>query len=170
MIKLTLTINCYNIEVKGCEIIMFEKLQNYLDQLVGSKLKDIKLACQMIILDFGNISIHCQQFTRVSKNDDILFTTLDYQSWDEKSDTNNDEKYFFDKYRDEIINGFVTKVTYNKFNDLTIIFDNGVVIESFVSNGYNHFVDEIEQWRLLIYTSTDDSKHIVVYNKRVDLE
>ncbi|MGM9858719.1 MAG: hypothetical protein ACI311_05700 [Bacilli bacterium] len=45
-----------------------------------------------------------------------------------------------------------------------------MVVESFVSNGYNHFVDEIEQWRLLIDTSDDDSKHIIVYNKRVDLE
>lgn len=149
---------------------MAEKLHNYLDQLVGIKLKDIKLACQMIILDFGNIGIHCQQFTRVSKNDDILFTTLDYQSWDEKVDTNNDEKYFFDKYRNEIIGGGVARIIYNKFNDLTIIFDNGVVIEIFVSNGYNHFVDEIEHWRLLIDTSDDDSKHIVIYNKKVEME
>lgn len=149
---------------------MVEKLHNYLDQLVGIKLKDIKLACQMIILDFGNIGIHCQQFTRVSKNDDILFTTLDYQSWDEKVDTNNDEKYFFDKYRNEIIGGGVARIIYNKFNDLTIIFDNGVVIEIFVSNGYNHFVDEIEHWRLLIDTSDDDSKHIVIYNKKVEME
>lgn len=149
---------------------MVEKLHNYLDQLVGIKLKDIKLACQMIILDFGNIGIHCQQFTRVSKNDDILFTTLDYQSWDEKVDTNNDEKYFFDKYRNEIIGGVVARIIYNKFNDLTIIFDNGVVIEIFVSNGYNHFVDEIEHWRLLIDTSDDDSKHIVIYNKKVEME
>ena len=149
---------------------MVEKLHNYLDQLVGIKLKDIKLACQMIILDFGNIGIHCQQFTRVSKNDDILFTTLDYQSWDEKVDTNNDEKYFFDKYRDEIIGGGVARIIYNKFNDVTIIFDNGVVIEIFVSNGYNHFVDEIENWRLLIDTSDDDSKHIVIYNKKVVME
>ena len=149
---------------------MVEKLHNYLDQLVGIKLKDIKLACQMIILDFGNIGIHCQQFTRVSKNDDILFTTLDYQSWDEKVDTNNDEKYFFDKYRNEIIGGGVARIIYNKFNDVTIIFDNGVVIEIFVSNGYNHFVDEIENWRLLIDTSDDDSKHIVIYNKKVEME
>ncbi|MGM9858718.1 MAG: hypothetical protein ACI311_05695 [Bacilli bacterium] len=63
---------------------MVEKLQNCLEQLVGSKLKDIKLVCQMIVFDFGNVGIHCQQFTRVSKNGDILFTTLDYQSWDEK--------------------------------------------------------------------------------------
>lgn len=149
---------------------MVEKLHNYLDQLVGIKLKDIKLACQMIILDFGNIGIHCQQFTRVSKNDDILFTTFDYQSWDEKVDTNNDEKYFFDKYRNEIIGGGVARIIYNKFNDVTIIFDNGVVIEIFVSNGYNHFVDEIENWRLLIDTSDDDSKHIVIYNKKVEME
>ncbi|MGM9969301.1 MAG: hypothetical protein ACI35S_02780, partial [Anaeroplasma sp.] len=81
---------------------MIEKLRNCLDQFVGSKLKDIKLACQMILFDFGNVGIHFQQFTRVSKNNDILFTTLDYQSWDEKEDTNNDEKYFFDKYRNEI--------------------------------------------------------------------
>lgn len=149
---------------------MIEKLHNYLDQLVGSKLEDIKLACQMIILNFGNVGIHCQQFTRVSKNNDILFTTLDYQNWDEKVDTNNDEKYFFDKYRNEIINGIIIKVIYNKFNDLTFIFDNGVIIETFVSNGYNHFVDEVEQWRLLIDTSNDASKHIVVHNKNVELE
>ena len=42
--------------------------------------------------------------------------------------------------------------------------------ETFVSNGYNHFVDEVEQWRLLNDTSDDNSKHIVVYNKKVELE
>ena len=149
---------------------MVGKLHNCIDQLVGKKIEDIKLACQMIILNFDKVGIHFQQFTRVSKNDDILFTTLDYQSWDEKVDTNNDEKYFFDKYRSEIINGVVIKVIYNKFNDLTLIFDNGVIIETFVSNGYNHFVEEIEQWRLLVDTSDDESKHIVIYNKRAEIE
>ena len=149
---------------------MYEKLHGYLNELIGKKLERMKLVFQMIVLDFGKYGIHCQSFTRVSRNNDILFTMYDYQSWDEKVDTNNDEKYFFDKYRSEIINGVVIKVIYNKFNDLTLIFDNGVIIETFVSNGYNHFVEEIEQWRLLVDTSDDESKHIVIYNKRAEIE
>ena len=39
-----------------------------------------------------------------------------------------------------------------------------------MSNGYNYFVDEIESWGLLIDTSDDDSKHIVIYNKKVEME
>lgn len=54
-----------------------ELIQNLM-KLTGQKLNIIKFACQMIILDFGKYGIHCQALTRISKNDDILFTTFDY--------------------------------------------------------------------------------------------
>ena len=148
---------------------MIEILHKYLDKLEGTKLKEINLVCQMLILDFDSFGIHFQSFTRISKNNDLLFTTLDYQSWDGKEDINNDEKFFFDKYKNEIINGVVVKVNYNKFNDLIIFLDNGIVIETFVSNGYNHFVEEIEQYRLLIDTDKEENKHIIVYNKHIEI-
>lgn len=60
-----------------------ELIQN-LKILIGQKLNSIKFACQMVMLDFGKDAIHCQALTRISKNDDILFTTFDYQNWDFK--------------------------------------------------------------------------------------
>ncbi len=144
---------------------MNERLQNYLNNLVGKYLTRINLVCEMIILDFENIGLHSQCLTRIIKNEDILFTTYDYQSWDEKVDTHNDEWYFWEKYKDEIINGKVIKVIYNKMNDLTIICDNGVIIEIFISNGYFYYEEEQEQYRLL---SDADDVHAVVYNKHIE--
>ena len=91
------------------------------------------------MLDFGKDAIHCQALTRISKNDDILFTTFDYQTWDQKESENNDEYYFFEKYKDEIVNGVVTEIKVSNTNDLIIEFDNGVKIEVFIANGYNHY-------------------------------
>lgn len=73
--------------------------------LKGLKLNIIKFACQMVILDFGKDGIHCQALTRISKNHDIFFTTFDYQTWDQKESENNDEYYFFEKYKHQIVKG-----------------------------------------------------------------
>lgn len=148
---------------------MYEKLHSYLNDLIGKKLEKMKLVFQMIVLDFEKYGIHCQSFTRVSRNNDILFTTYDYQSWDEKEEINNDERYFFDKYSEDIVNGTVIKVIHNDKNDLTILLDNDVLIEVFVSNGYHHYEEEQEQWRLLIDEERGKSQHIVVYNKHIEM-
>ncbi len=148
---------------------MEKTLQNYLNKLIGMKLEKINLACQMIQLDFGKCNIHCQTFARIKKENDILFTTYDYQSWDEKEDVNNDEWYFFNKYKKEIINGVVVKVLFSNTYDLTLILDNGITIEIFVSNGYHHYVEEQEQWRFLIDTK-NVFHHFVIYNKHVETQ
>lgn len=144
-----------------------ELIQN-LKRLIGQKLNLIKFACQMIMLDFGKDAIHCQALTRISKNDDILFTTFDYQTWDQKESENNDEYYFFEKYKDEIVNGVVTDIKVSNTNDLIIEFDNGVKIEVFIANGYNHCDEENEQWCLLINVMEKHSKHYAVYNKNIE--
>ena len=83
----------------------------------------------------------------------------------EKED-DNDEWYFLNKYKVEIINGLVLEVFYNKDNDVRISLDNGVVIELFVSNGYNLYNEEKEQYRIITNSGKEDSQHIVVYNKK----
>ena len=81
-----------------------EKLLKELRLLKGQKLQRINLACQMIVLNFGEHGIHLQSFTRIIKNNDILLTTLDYQSWDQNISTNNDQWFYFEKFKNEIIN------------------------------------------------------------------
>ena len=147
---------------------MKKELTENLKRLTGQKLNLINFACQMVMLDFGKDAIHCQALTRISKNDDILFTIFDYQTWDQKESENNDEYYFFEKYKDEIINGVVTDIKVSNTNDLIIEFDNGVKIEVFIANGYNHYDEENEQWRLLINVMEKHSKHYVVYNKNIE--
>lgn len=147
---------------------MNEKLQKYINNIIGLKLEEINLACEMIMLNFGNYKIHFQSFTRVIKNNDILLTTLDYQSWDKKEDKNNDEWYFLEKYKKEILNGIVIDVSLTKTNDLTIVFDNGITIETYISNGYSHYEEEQEQWRLIIKLDNDKSHDIVIYNKHIE--
>lgn len=147
---------------------MNKKLQKYINNIIGLKLEEINLACEMIMLNFGNYKIHFQSFTRVIKNNDILLTTLDYQSWDKKEDKNNDEWYFLEKYKKEILNGIVIDVSLTKTNDLTIVFDNGITIETYISNGYSHYEEEQEQWRLILKLDNDKSHDIVIYNKHIE--
>ena len=147
---------------------MNKKLQKYINNIIGLKLEEINLACEMIMLNFGNYKIHIQSFTRVIKNNDILLTTLDYQSWDKKEDKNNDEWYFLEKYKKEILNGIVIDVSLTKTNDLTIVFDNGITIETYISNGYSHYEEEQEQWRLILKLDNDKSHDIVIYNKHIE--
>ena len=132
----------------------------------GLKLNKISLACQMIILDFGRVGSHCQCLTRIIKGTDILFTTQDYQSWDGKEDTNNDEWYFYQKYKPIIEGGVVEEININSINDLFIKLNNDVCIEVYVSNGYYHYEEEQEQWRLLV--AGEKSYHMVVYNKHIE--
>ena len=46
----------------------------------------------------------------------------------------------YEKYKDEIVNGFVTDIKVSNTNDLIIEFDNGVKIEVFIANGYRKTV------------------------------
>lgn len=140
--------------------------EQVLKSINGLKLNNISLACQMIALEFGRVGIHCQCLTRIRKGTDILFTTQDYQCWDGKEDTNNDEWYFCQKYKPIIEGGVVEEININNMNDLFIKLDNGVCIEVYVSNGYYHYEEEQEQWRLLV--DGKKSYHMVVYNKHIE--
>ena len=105
------------------------------------------------------------------KGNDILFTTYDYQNWDGEISENNDEYYFYYQFKDSIIGGNVKKIAINRKYDLKIILDNNIIIESFTSNGYFHYDEEDEQWRLLTGLKEEDMNkktiHMVVFNKKI---
>lgn len=154
------------------------ELKNCLTEIIGCKLVYFSLVCEMMLFDFEKYEIHSQCLTRIIKNGDILFTTLDYQNWDEKDDTNNDLWFFKDKYCNEIIGGVVLSVKLLPINDLIIVLDNGITIEFFISNGYHHYNEEKEQWRLMKinpdYSQSNDEEffslfHVVVNNKSIEV-
>ncbi|MCM1083204.1 MAG: hypothetical protein NC393_12665 [Clostridium sp.] len=161
------------------EIKMYRgELNKCMSELKDLRLVSFNLACEMMIFDFEKYAIHSQCLTRIIKNDDILFTTLDYQNWDEENDKNNDEWFFKDKYCDEIVGGCVVSVELNALNDVKIVLDNTVTIEMFISNGYYHYAEENEQWRLIklnpeykkdMLPKMDVSLfHLVVNNKMIE--
>ena len=88
-------------------------LNEYLQVIVGKKLENLGLACEMMVFSFEDYAFHALGLTRIIKDNDILVTTLDYQNWDRKNDENNDESYFVKKYRDRIEGGIVISVTCN---------------------------------------------------------
>ena len=94
--------------------------------ILGKKLDDLNLVCEMMMFSFGKLELHAQCFTRIVKNGDILATTQDYQSWDGATDTNNDEWYFIKQYKDEIIGGAVQSIQISPAKDVLIKLDNGV--------------------------------------------
>ena len=143
-------------------------LNDYLQAIVGKKLEKLNLACEMMMFSFEEYELHAECLTRIIKENDILVTTFDYQSWDEKTDTNNDEWYFIEKYKNIIVGGTVKSVKVSPLNDVEIVMDNGIRIELFISNGYCHFDNENEQWMFFKYKD-NTYPFITVLNKTVDI-
>ena len=145
-----------------------ETLQNHFNIIVGKQLTEVHLACEMMMFSFEEYALHTQCLTRIIYENDILVTTLDYQQWDGETDTNNDEWYFVDLYKDKFIDGTVISATVSSLYDVTIVLNNGVVIELINKNGYHHYDEESEQWRF--FKGGDHSyPHITVYSKTVDI-
>ena len=159
------TLNCdCHVEVR-----MDSKIQGFINQLTGKKLES--LCCEAEILDFGfsgNLVLHAMGCCRIIADNDILVTTLDYQSWDGKSSTNNDEWYNMDRFRDRIIGGTVVSATINQINDLYVLLDNGITIECLIANAYPHYEQETEQWLLFEHTSDHSGRFLIAYNKRLE--
>ena len=144
------------------------KLNEYLQVIVGKQLDTLNMACEMMMFSFENYALHAQCLTRIICENDILVTTLDYQSWDGESAEHNDEWYFVEENRDKIVGGTVTSVKVNALHDVTIVLDNIISIELFVKNGYHHFDGEQEQW--VFFKHHDHSyPFITVYNKTIDI-
>ena len=86
---------------------MDERVMAFVNSLVGRQL--IYLCCEAEILDFGfgELVLHGMGCSRIIKNNDILVTTLDYQSWDQAESTHNDEWFNLKRFHDEILGGKV---------------------------------------------------------------
>lgn len=153
------------------------EFENIITKIVGLKLTRITLICEMMVFNFEHYSLHSQCLTRIIKNNDILVTTLDYQSWDEECNENNDEWFNLDKFKSEIEGGKVLDIKLSLLKDLIITLDNGITIEIFVQNSYAHYDDEHEQYRFFEYGTDDEPReqknlrpHYVIYSKHIDLE
>ena len=143
-------------------------LSKHLQSIVGKKLDRLTLACEMMCFNFEEFTLHSLCLTRIIKDNDILVTTLDYQNWDGENDINNDEWYFVEQHREKIVGGIVMSVDVSALHDVIVVLDNGIRIELIINNGYHHFDEECEQWRLF---KIDDYSypHITVYSKTVDI-
>ena len=144
------------------------QLMEHLQAIVGKRLDTINLACEMMMFSFGKYELHAQCLTRIICENDMLVTTLDYQSWDGQAEENNDEWYFVAQNRAKIVGGAVASVNVNALHDVVIVLDNGIRIELLITNGYHHFDDEHEQW---VFFKSHDHSHpfITVYSKTVEI-
>ncbi len=150
---------------------MENKIKEFLNLWIGRQLESLHCACEIIDFGFsGDLVLHGMGLTRVFLNDDLVITTIDYQSWDQTDSKNNDEWYNKDKYKDLIIGGIVTSISINSVNDLFIETDNGVRIECYVANAYPHYEDEKEQWLLFEHTKDNSGRFLTAYNKRLSFD
>lgn len=151
------------------------ELDKLIKKIVGLKLDRIGYACQMLTFNFEQYALHVQCFARIMKNNDILLTTFDYQSWDGEHEENNDEYYNLAKYKNEIEGGVVLSAEVNPLFDVVIILDNGVTIQVLIQNSYSHYDDEWEQYRFFEASSHDEEEqenlppHYVVYSKHIEI-
>lgn len=152
----------------------FVELNKSMQNIVGLKLNAIRYACEMLMFDFERYTIHSQCLTRIIKDDDILLTTLDYQSWDGEHEENNDEYYNLAKYKSEIEGGKVLSVEVNPLCDVIIALDNEITIQILIQCSYAHYVEENEQYRFFKVSDdeTENKKlppHYVVYSKNIEI-
>ncbi|MBD5460624.1 MAG: hypothetical protein HDR26_06740 [Lachnospiraceae bacterium] len=146
---------------------MDHEVVQFVNLLVGKKLLHLCCEAEILDFDFAPLALHAMGCTRIIKNNDILVTTLDYQSWDLKESKHNDEWYNMEKFNSEIINGTVISVEISPYHDLRIGLDNNVVIECLIANAYPHYDDEQEQWVLFEPTKDHSGTFLTVYNKGI---
>ena len=144
------------------------KLKEHIQAIVGKQLTGLNLACEMMMFSFGDYELHAQCFARIILDQELITTTLDYQSWDGENDCNNDEWFFTERYREQIVGGVVLDVEISPIHDLVIQMDNGIRIELFMANGLHHYGEEREQW---VFFKHDDSGYpfISVRSGTVDI-
>lgn len=155
------------------------ELNNVISKIVGLRFTDVGWACNTLLFNFGGndvkYAIHAQCFTRIIKNNDILVTTIDWNSWDGEHDENNDYLYNLKKFKPDIEGGMVVSVEVNALFDVIIKLDNGVIIQLFIGNSYQHYDDEWEQYRFFESYSDDEDyesenpPHYVVYSKHIEI-
>lgn len=140
----------------------------FVNLLVGKKLLHFCCEAEILDFDFAPLALHAMGCSRVIKNNDILVTTLDYQSWDLDESTHNDEWFNVERFYSEIIDGTVISVEISLCHDLRIKLDNNIVIECLIANAYPHYGEEQEQWVLFEPTKDHSGTFLTVYNKSID--
>lgn len=156
------------------------ELAKLIKKIVSSRFTEVGWACNMLMFNFaGNdieYAIHAQCFTRIIKNDDILVTTFDWQSWDGEHEENNDYLYNLKKFKPDIEGGIVLSVEVNSLFDVIITLDNGVTIQIFIDRSYPHYNEGWEQYRFFETSPDDKAKkqenlppHYVVYSKHIEI-
>ena len=116
------------------------------NELVGQTLSDLGAHYEILILRFGEYEIHVRCFARIVHNGEILLTTQDYQSWDEKDHKHNDMYLNIAKHGAALIGQRVLSVEVSPINDLFIVLNNDARIEIFSSDGSHSLSEESEQW------------------------
>ena len=137
----------------------------FVNRLKGKQLLHVCCEAEILDFDFAPLALHAMGCSRVIKNNDILVTTLDYQSWDLEESTHNDECFNVERFYSEIVGGRVVSVAVSPCHDLSIELDNHVVIECRIANAYPHYEEEQEQWVLFEPTKDHSGAFLTVYNK-----
>lgn len=143
-------------------------LETCIRQIIGTRLTDLNLACEMMMFSFEARQLHAPCFTRIIHDDEIVATTMDYQSWDGEHANNNDALYNITRCKSSLVGGVVESVSISALCDLTIILNNHVRIELYASSGPAHFGEENEQW---VFFKADDHAHpfITVSRNSIDI-
>ena len=150
---------------------MNNEINEFINLWMGKRLESIYNICEMLEIDFSdNLVLHGLGLTRIFLKNDLVITTMDYNSWDQVESKNNDEWFNTEKYRDQIIGGIDTSISINKSNDLFIETDNGVRIECYIANAYPHYDEEFDQWVLFEHTKDHSGRFLTAYNKRLAYE
>ncbi len=132
-----------------------DKTFSRVSELVGQNLTDIGANYEILILKFGEYEVHVSGFARIINGRNIMLTTNDYHSSNDKDYRHNDMYFNIAKFGSELIGRSVINVDVSPINDLFIKLDNEIRIEIFNSSGNLSFSHETEHW--FLYKPEDKS-------------
>ena len=147
---------------------MESNVTQFVHSLLGRKLLHLCCEAEMMDFDFAPLTLHALGCTRIIQNEEILVTTLDYQSWDGVESIHNDEWFHVNWVSSELVGRTVLSVQISPWNDLRLTLEGGTVVECLIANGSPHYGEEQEQWVLFEHTKQLDRRFLTIYNKRID--
>lgn len=137
--------------------------------LVNKKVVDVHNCLDLIIINFGTddkvieYSLHSTSFTRFIKNEKLLLTSTDVFFDELGNDIENDDKTetLMKKHISEVNKALkgqtVKSVSKNKIGDLTVEFENGIVMQTII----DFIAKEQECYRFIEFVPGEEERGIL---------
>ena len=172
---------CYNnndIPILGVKLPILKGIYNAYIQIEDCREWGVRVKNLVIINKKYDLNIlennneEFNGFACVDSGTMSIFDLREYRKYHSNKPENtelNDEWYNLSLHKNLIINNKVIKTELTNSNDLFIWLENEIQLQIFISNGFPHYVEDCEQWRIF-ENDGDNMPHTVVYSNCIQEE